>query len=757
MTEILVCPSCKIRYTVPGVRPGQRHRCGKCQGPLAPQGQETVIRSGDLERASQLRGIPGRFGDYEVLGEIGRGAMGIVLKARKPGESRVVAVKTLLHGGVREDVLHRFRREVRATAKLSHPNIVAVHEVGESEGLPYFVMDYVPGTTLDRHLKLHPVIPRQAAIWARDIARALSYAHGLGVIHRDLKPGNVMLDGDRPVLMDFGLAKDTTSESVLSMSGDVFGTPAYMPPEQAAGRLSQIDARSDLYALGVILYEMLTGHPPFKGRNLSETVYKVIHEDPPAPRTLKPRLPADLEAVCLKAMEKEKARRYASAEDMIRDLDRFLAHEEVEAPHQTGLTRMGKAMRRKRAVLKAFAGAFALCVLVLGGAWLLVQKRGLDRLAAGLADPLPAVRLKALSDLLAEAGRGGVKPAEEGRAWELLAAAAGDADDTVAKAALAAASRLAQDPARGPALRSARGFDASLSRQFANPDPEVAEAAVACAGWLEARGTYDGLLSLLQSPRRSLRIAAVRSLGQLGMPQSLPSLLALLQRDRALTLEVIRAVDGLYARGVMHSMIVPKAIVPDLLQATQHLNHELEGIMAMDTGEKADPVARGLTILRDPARRPQERLQAAYELARQGDRRAVPDLLACLTTDPEAVGLQAAWAAEELGGRPVVDGLLDRLARGGAKEKARAALALGRPGDPAVSQALMLALAADPEPEVAEALCRALGRTEDAAAAEYLVRAAERGDAAVRMSALASLRTLTGKDLPADPAADRKR
>jgi HEAT repeat protein/tRNA A-37 threonylcarbamoyl transferase component Bud32 len=716
-----------------------------------------VIRSGDLARASQLRGIPVRFGDYEVIEEIGRGAMGIVLKARSPKESRVVAVKTLLHGGARRDVLHRFRREARATSRLRHPNIVAVHEVGEAEDLPYFVMDYVPGTTLDKHLKLHPVIPRQAAAWAMDIARALSYAHGLGVIHRDLKPGNVMLDGDRPVLMDFGLAKDTTSESVLSLSGDVFGTPAYMPPEQAAGHLSEIDARSDLYSLGVILYEMLTGHPPFKGHNLTEMVYKVIHEDPPAPRTLKPRIPADLEAVCLKAMEKEKGRRYRSAEEMIRDLDRFLAHEGVEAPRVTGLVRMGKAMRRKRSVLKAFAAAFALCVLAFGGGWLLMQKRGLDRLAAGLADPLPSIRLKALSDLLDEAVRGRFKPADEGRAWELLAAAAGDADDAVAKTALSATIRLTQDPAQGLSLRSARGFDATLSRQFAHPNPEVAEAAVICAGRLEVRGTYDALLPLLQSPRRSLRVAAVRSLGQLGMPEALLPLMALLRRDRPLTLEVTHAMNCLYAGGMLHPLIATRSAAPDVLHATRSVNEILEGIMEADTGDKADPVARGLALLRDPARRQEERLQAAYELARLGDRKAVPDLLACLTMDPEPVGLQAAWAAEELGGRPVVDGLLDLLAAGGAKERARAALALGRPGNPAISQALMHALAADPDSQTAEALCRALGRTEDGAASEYLIRAAERGDAAMRACALASLRTLKGKDLGEEPAAYRNR
>ncbi len=778
MSAVLTCPACRTRYKVPTYRPSARYLCKKCQAPLSPpednglipfageqglQAQETVVRPatsppaapGAPPRPLFAPAVPERFGDYEVLGEIGRGGMGLVLKAQRTGTSRIVAIKTLLPAAASGDVLHRFHREARSSSRLHHPNIVAVHEVGEAGGLPYFVMDYLPGTTLDKRLKLKPVIPRDAAVWTREIARALAYAHGLGVIHRDLKAANIMMDSDgRPVLMDFGLAKDASSHSVLSMSGDVFGTPSYMPPEQASGHLSEVDARSDLYSLGVLLYEMLTGRLPFQGQNLSETIYKVIHEDPPAPRSLKPRIPADLEAVCMKAMEKEKARRYASAEEMIRDLDRFLGHEDVQARQMTGLTRMGQTVRRKRGVLKAFAAAFAAAGLLFGGGWILTRKRGLDLLAVSLADPLPAVRLKALSDLVAKAEQGRLNPAEEGRAWAFLAAAIADADDTVAKAALSASIRLAMDPVRGPALRAEPGFSASLQRQFTHQDPQLAQAAVDCAGWLEARGTYGALVPLLDNPRRILRVAAVKSLGRLGLQQSLFPLMALAQRDRPMTLEVINAIDRIYSKGAAHPILrKAMAVMPDLLHDNQDHNDRLEEALEGVGEGETDPVVRGLALLRDETRRTEERLQVAYELSRQGDRKTVPGLLACLTLDPEAVGLQAAWAAEELDGRMAVDSLMGTLAKGEGKSKARAALALARPGSPEISQALQLALAADPETGTAEALCRALGRTEDPAAVGYLIRAAERGVPSVKASALASLRILTGRDLGEDPRA----
>ncbi len=239
------------------------------------------------------------FDDFEVFEEIGRGGMGVVYKANQLSLGRTVAIKVLLRGQSPSSAdLARFRTEAESAAKLDHPAIVPIYEVGEQYGQPYFTMKYVPGTTLTRQLAEGPITARQAASILAPICRAVHYAHQRGVLHRDLKPSNILIDEEgRPHVSDFGLAKRVEAEEHLTLSGAVLGTPSYMSPEQAAGKRGNLGPGSDVYSLGTILYQMLTGHPPFQAATPVETVLLVLEQEPLPPRLLNPRADRELELI----------------------------------------------------------------------------------------------------------------------------------------------------------------------------------------------------------------------------------------------------------------------------------------------------------------------------------------------------------------------------------------------------------------------------------------------------------------------------
>ncbi|MBU6400311.1 MAG: protein kinase [Verrucomicrobia bacterium] len=313
---------------------------------------------------TRLSSFP-KIGGYELLECIGQGGMGVVYRARQISLDRMVAVKVLPHGALatREHVL-RFRTEAAAAGSLQHPNIVAIHEVGLCEDRHYLVMDFVAGQTLARRIAecgLRRADFQQSARWMRTIAEAVHHAHEHGILHRDLKPSNILIDGaDQPRITDFGLAKRLESGADLTLSGQVLGSPRYMAPEQAAGRQRQVGRRSDVYALGAILYHLLTGRPPFVGETLADLLPQVAHDEPLRPRQLNPTVPVDLETICLKCLEKEPSRRYPTALALAEELGRFLRREPIVA-RPVGVA--GKAWRWCRRKPEAATSAAAAALL----------------------------------------------------------------------------------------------------------------------------------------------------------------------------------------------------------------------------------------------------------------------------------------------------------------------------------------------------------------------------------------------------------
>ena len=277
--------------------------------------------------------LPVRLGDYELLEEIGRGGMGVVYRARQLSLDRIVAVKMILRGTLASpDDLARFRAEAEAAARLDHPNIVPVYEVGEIEGQPYFSMKFVAGTTLARRLAEGPLLPREAATLLLPVARAIHFAHRQGLLHRDLKPSNILIDeAGRPHVTDFGLAKRITDNTGLTHTGAILGTPSYMAPEQVGGNRGEIGPTSDVYSLGSILYQMLTGRPPFQAASPVDTLLMVLEQDPAPPRLLNAKADRDLEMIALKCLQKPPDLRYASADALAADLTAYLAGEPVSA------------------------------------------------------------------------------------------------------------------------------------------------------------------------------------------------------------------------------------------------------------------------------------------------------------------------------------------------------------------------------------------------------------------------------------------
>ena len=334
-----------------------------------PGPDDGVPLSRDKKKSDRAKTLV-NFGDYELLDEIGRGGQGVVYRARQNSLNRTVALKVIgLGHWATEAHLKRFRREAEAAASLEHPGIVPIYEVGEHDGSCYFSMKFVEGGQLDELIKHEPMSIRRAVELIAKVARTVHYAHEHSILHRDIKPGNILLDQEGgPHLTDFGLARLIETESTVTRTLEVLGTPSYMAPEQAVGNNAELTAATDVYGLGAVFYQLLTGHPPFAGGTTFETIKLLLDTEPRQPRLWNPKIDRDLSTICLKCLEKDPRRRYLSALGLAEDLERWLKHEPILA-RRIGVFARGKKWVRRNPTSALLAAS--LVALAAAAGWII--------------------------------------------------------------------------------------------------------------------------------------------------------------------------------------------------------------------------------------------------------------------------------------------------------------------------------------------------------------------------------------------------
>jgi serine/threonine protein kinase/Tfp pilus assembly protein PilF len=592
-----------------------------------------------------------RVGKYEIIDELGRGGMGVVYKARHPGLDRVVALKTLIATGSEEHV-ERFLREARAAARMGkHPNLVQVHDVGEENGVYYFTMEYIEGQAFDREIHVDKVPPRRVAEVVEAVARGLAQAHAEGIVHRDLKPANVLIDlTRRPLLTDFGLAKEVGSGSSVSVAGQILGTPAYMSPEQAEGKLDQVNEKSDVYGLGTVLYEGLTRHAPFAGNGNIEILRKVTGEEPVHPSSLSADIPRDLEVICLKCLAKRPEDRYESAAAVADDLDRFLKGDPILARPIPWTVRIARKALKNRLVSVLSLAAVAL--LVAGsflGIKLIREKSEKERERVRLAGEEQAREAKRRAEELARdakrkvvedhvlAGRQSLEKAEKAMRPDVVAIAGTSTNREPLDASLAELdAALAEDPSHFEARR----LRARALRLGGNVEEAVAESDRALALRPDdAAALYDKTLAALDLYRSAK--------GQVSVVDYSHFLSLGGQGQRRVVLHRDPRADEMRAKVAEDLQKLAKAGLAES-QARY-----AEGILAQLDGRPADAIAaydKALEADRFLIEAVRAKAEALVELKKYGEARdAYGDLVKALPFDPllraSLAGLQESYEA----------------------------------------------------------------------------------------------------------------
>jgi serine/threonine protein kinase/DNA-directed RNA polymerase subunit RPC12/RpoP len=639
------------------------------------------------------------FGKFEVIREIARGGMGIVYKVHDPDLRRDLALKVLLQGeGANENAIKRFMREARAAGNLNHPNIVPVHEMGQIEGQYFFTMDFIEGHSLQdfmenkgvRKMRQHELIEK-----IRDVCLALQAAHDKGIIHRDLKPANIMIrDNDQQViLMDFGLAKECTNSSIVSMTGVVVGSPAYMSPEQAKGKVHGIDHRSDIYSIGILLYEGLTGIQPFCGETVFDTLTKVVHQEPVPPRNITSGIPVDLQNIVLKCMEKDPLKRYNSSLELAADLDAYLSGDKVSAKSIMFIVRFWRKIRRKPLAL---AGVIAVPLIIAAiiAAWFMFTRPSyVDIATQSMKSTNPDRRMTVLKELSALLSEQKIKNNEErNRALQLIRdrITQSEKPDIVDRAAKSAAQfldekalpnlvQLAKSNATPEAVRltilestatiaEKKNFPginvpAILTSLALNEKIPLKIRLKAAEGLKKAWG-FDQLFAIIDLAKNTqafseLRVMALRALsGRIPFESPRMSDIIQLYADpdqkvaaaAAECLKSSRTADSLFdfygIKGVVAKAVSKAGEVVKL-----NADHQKELMDMMNDEvktEKKEITPLEAMISKLNGNDPERRLAAAYDLGQLGDGKAVPELVKHLTDSDSRIRGVAARSIVQL-------------------------------------------------------------------------------------------------------------
>lgn len=639
------------------------------------------------------------FGKFDVISEIARGGMGIVYKVHDPDLRRDLALKVLLQGeGANENAIKRFMREARAAGNLNHPNIIPVHEMGQIEGQYFFTMDFIEGHSLQNYMEGRGVKKMRAHEFIgkiRDVCLALQAAHDRKIIHRDLKPANIMIrDSDRQVvLMDFGLAKECSNMSIVSMTGVVLGSPAYMSPEQAKGKVHNIDHRSDIYSIGILLYEGLTGIQPFCGETIFDTLTKVVHQDPVPPRNITSGIPVDLQNIILKCMEKDPAKRYGSALELAADLDAYINGDKVSAKPVMFIIRLWRKIRR-RPIALAGVIAVPLVIAAVIAAWFFFAKPPYVEIAVqSMKSDDSERRMTALKELSALLSEQKIKKTEEkNMALQLIRERLTQYEkpDIVDKAAKSAAhfldekalpnlvqlakSNFTRETVRLTVLESIAVIAEKKTFPGVNIPPLFTSLVMGenipiairlkAAEGLKKAWSFDQLNTMIELAKNTqvnpeLRVAALRALsGRIPFESPRMSDIILLYADSdqkvaaaaAECLKSSRTADSLFDFYGIKGVIA-KAVSRAGEVVKMNADHQKELMDMMDyevKTEKKEITPLDAMLAKLNGNDPEGRLAAAYDLGQLGDGKAVPELVKHLTDSDSRIRGVAAHSIVQL-------------------------------------------------------------------------------------------------------------